>query len=132
MAALTPSEAATDAACFLCVSEKTLQAMTVYLLGQILIQSDSEANVTPEEVANASRCFQCLSGKTLIAAQVYLLTQIFENGGGGGGGSLQVFEGSGPPSGVQTGMNGARAALYYDIDPGGFLYHWNVTDQSWF
>lgn len=133
MAAPTPQEVALDASCFDCISEKQLQAMIAYMLGQILLQSTPMANVTPEAIAAQSSCFLCLSGKQLISAQVYLLTQIFNNGGGGGGaGTLQVFQGSGAPSGIQTGMDGTKSALYYNTDPGGFLYYWHIAGQSWY
>lgn len=122
-----------DARCFTCLSDKQLQGMIAYMLGQILLQSDPMADVSPEAIAEASRCFMCLSGKQLIAGNTYLLTQIFNNGGGGGGsGVKQVWYGSGPPVGVQPGMNGAIANLYYDTDSGGFLYHWSIPGQSWY
>lgn len=46
-------------------------------------------------------------------------------------GILQVFHGDGPPSGLQPAQNPSLAAVYYDDDPGGAMYPWNVATQSW-
>lgn len=45
-------------------------------------------------------------------------------------GVLQVFHGSGPPTGLQADQNPLIAAIYYN-DENGVWYPWDVTDQAW-
>lgn len=83
----SPQTIATDSTCFRCIPEKDLAAMQVYLLCQILQNSNPMADCSPQAIRDASSCFRCsLSGKELYAAMVYLLCQILDTGGGGGGG----------------------------------------------
>lgn len=66
--------AATDAACFNCVSEKSLVAMLVY---QLWLEQHPGGTMTAADVqdlADASACVNnCLSQKQLLAAVVELL-----------------------------------------------------------
>lgn len=45
-------------------------------------------------------------------------------------GVLQVFHGSGPPSGLQAGQNPLLAGIYYDDDSGAW-YPWDIANQTW-
>lgn len=95
--ACDPQSITTDARCFTCLGEKSLVAMQVYLLGQILLAADPMADISPQALATASRCYLgCMSGKGLIAAQVYLLCQIAGGGGGGPGTDYIVWQDTGP------------------------------------
>lgn len=74
-----------------------------------------------------------ISEQEFMAENIYLLCQLL--GGGGGGGSplaRQVFQGSGPPAGLQTGQNPALAGIYYDTDVGGLVYQWSVSGGGWY
>lgn len=129
MAAPTPAEAAADSRCFTCLSDKQLTAMSVYLLGQILLESNPMADVSPAAIAEASRCFLCLSGKQLIASNVYLLTQIFNNGGTGGGGCCDYWEDTGPaPSGPPADQTKVQTVHFRDGFPS---LTWDPADLAW-
>lgn len=48
------------------------------------------------------------------------------------GGTQQVFYGAGAPVGLQPGQVAIVGAVYYDTNPGGITYFWNVGTAGWY
>lgn len=111
-----PQTISDDAACFLCLPEKTLTAMMVYLLAAILKEEQPMADITPQAIATASACYNCVSAKYLYAEIVYLLCQL-TSGGGGGGGLGGVTNGTGAPP-----LDGSITTLFYKDTLTGDIY----------
>lgn len=131
MVTLTPAELGNAVRCFEATIPSSNQlSMTLYLLMRILKGIDPMANVDPKALAEASKWWaQCLSEGQQLAMANYLLYQILSLGGGTGI-SLQVFDGNGPPVGLQPGQNPAMAGTYYDLLTG-VTYQWNTSTMQW-
>lgn len=92
-----------EAACALCVSDKTLMAMLVYLAWAQIHPGDPMTKAEVQTLTDNAACVaDCASHKMLLAMAVYLLSV----GGSGGGGAFTVISGS--PEGVTTGDPGDR------------------------
>ncbi len=123
-----PADIAADAGCFTCLSEKLLAGAMVYLLSQLVKQSDPMVDVSPAAIAANSSCYtSCLSGKGLLGAQVYLLCLLTNGSGGTGPGTLgDIRLGHGPP----TGPGGTAPLFYVDLDCS-TEWTWDPTTLTW-
>jgi hypothetical protein len=134
----SPSALAHLARCYnSCIPPGMEQAVSNYLLAQLVKLSNPELDVTPSALANAARCYEnCIPPGLQIPVSIYLLYNILLTGGGGGGygGVLQVFSGVGDPSGAQLGQNPLLPAIYNEYDSDGnavMTWWWKEATGTW-
>ena len=72
MATCSPSELLADAKCFMCLSEKQLEIVTVQLLRDWARDTTS----TPGQLLSEAKCLNCLDTKQIDLVQMQLLCNI--------------------------------------------------------
>lgn len=78
MATCSAADLIEESKCFLCLTERQLDAVIVR---QLMIWAGSTA--TPQELVDSAECFLCLPTRQLHLAQAQLLCEIAVGGGGG-------------------------------------------------
>ena len=114
----------TQAACIWpCVSKIELLASIACSLRLLNNMSCSAADIKSQ----AACIWPCVSEIELLASIACSLQTLST----GTVFAKQVFEGDGPPVGLQTGQDATIAATYYDRSEGFLAYAWDPNTQLW-